>query len=172
MTETSSISNWIPIIGTLSGAVIGLLASFIIAFFNKSTDERKAKNDRDRSRIEKIYELLITLKMERGSDFGKILSWIHHAVPIANKEESGIPPIVELGMLINLYFPDLKEEQEKLISAIHKYGEASLEARHTDYRKKDLNEKQKISGILFTMQGKIEKEVNSLQAQLAKRVKA
>jgi hypothetical protein len=83
MPETSSI-NWIPVIATLSGAAIGLLASFLIAYFNKSSDERKAKSDRDRSRIEKIYEILIVIKMERGKDFGRILNWIHHTVPIAN----------------------------------------------------------------------------------------
>lgn len=155
MAEPSSISNWIPVIGTLSGAAIGLLASFLIAYFNKSSDERKAKSDRDRSRIEKIYEILISIKMERGKDFGRILNWIHHAVPIASDEESGMPPIVQLNMLINLYFPDLKPEQKKLMDAIHQYGKASLEARRTDYRKSELAEKQNISGVLYIMQNAI-----------------
>lgn len=172
MPEASSINNWIPVIGTLSGAAIGLLASFLIAYFNKSSDERKAKSDRDRSRIEKIYELLISIKMERGKDFGRVLNWIHHTVPIANDEVSDIPPIVELDMLINLYFPDLKTEQEKLMGAIHKYGKSSLEARQTDYRKKTLAEKQSASGTLLNMQGSIENEIKSMQECLAKRVKA
>jgi hypothetical protein len=83
-----------------------------------------------------------------------------------------MPPIVELDMLINLYFPDLKSEQKKLMDAIHKYGKSSLEARHTDYKKSTLAEKQNMSGALYNMQNTIESEIKSMQACLAKRVKS
>ncbi|MBL0699631.1 MAG: hypothetical protein JJV92_01965 [Desulfosarcina sp.] len=96
--ENSQITPWIPVIATLCGALFGLFASFAIAYFNKSTEDRKDKDDRNRKRLEKIYELVISSKSGTAMQMAHLFNWIHSEMPIpVDKDDlSTMPPLIEL----------------------------------------------------------------------------
>ena len=169
---SSTLSPWIPVISTLLGALFGLGASFFIAKFNKNAQELSAKNERNRKRIEKIYELLITIKMEYGKNLGEILSWIHYGTPIPEKEIKEIPPLVELEMLINLYFPELKETHKEFLSHIHGFGKIFMESRFLSYKNEPLAKNNQSLKKFIISSGVIESKVAAYQKKIAEMVNA
>ena len=130
MTNTvNSITQWIPIVGTLLGAGIGFAASFFTTKFNKDKDERLSRESRDRDRVEKIYQLLVTINAENGTRMAMALNSIHHAKPILQKDTENFPPLLELEMLINLYFPSMEIQRQSLITEIQSFG-----AKYVEYQ--------------------------------------
>jgi hypothetical protein len=134
---SATLSPWIPLIGTLLGALFDLGASFFIATFNKNAQELSAKNERNRKRIERIYELLITIRMECGKNSVKFLTGFI-TEPIPEKEIKEIPPLVELEMLVNLYFPERKEMHKEFLFHMHNFWKMFMESRFLNYKNEPL----------------------------------
>ena len=110
--EASELLQWMPVIGTLSGAIVALIATFGAAYFNHNKVGSAAKEQRQRERLECIYHSLISIKELYLSQLNKIMSMIDGVETSVLSEPStkGIPPILQLEMYINLYFPELKNE--------------------------------------------------------------
>ena len=104
MSDEVNITQWVPVIGTLGGALLGFFASFLTALFTKSRESKEQREERDRRRIERIYELLIVVSQQNGQHLGNVINRIHFARPIKPDERKGIPPLVELEMFVSLYF--------------------------------------------------------------------
>jgi hypothetical protein len=172
MEQPCNFALWIPVIGTLGGALVGLAASSLIAYFNRSSEAKKSKDERDRSRLERMYELLIIIKMERQNELGEAINWIHNEKLIMEKEVRGIPPLIELEMLVRLYFPVLETQREKLMGAIHRHGKEFFDVRDVDYRKKEEKEKQSATSVLVELSRDIDKEVTNMQSAIAKVITA
>lgn len=168
----SNFSPWIPVIGTLLGALVGLGASFFIATFNRNAQEVSAKNERNRKRVERIYELLITIRIRYGKNLGEIINWIHHGVPVPETEIKEIPPLVELEMLINLYFPELKETHKEFISHIHAFGKIFMESRFLNHKNEPLPKKQSETQKFINASGIIELKVAAYLEKISAIVRA
>jgi hypothetical protein len=149
--SVNTIGQWIPVVGTLLGAGIGFAASFINTNVSKAKDEKLSLENRDRDRIEKIYRLLVAINSEKAIEMSDTLNSIHHARPIKQKDLQAFPPLLELEMLINLYYPAIEVEREELMKAIHSFGEKYFEFGFKDYRNESLKIKQLDSSLLVKL---------------------
>ncbi|MEY8213343.1 MAG: hypothetical protein RPR97_02545 [Colwellia sp.] len=50
---TPTISPWIPVVGTLGGAVLGFATSFCTVWWNSKKESDKSEGDRKRQHLEK-----------------------------------------------------------------------------------------------------------------------
>ena len=123
---------WIPVIATLFGACFGLFASFIIAYFNKSTDNRKEKEERNRKRLERIYELAISAKNERAIEMAHLFNWIHSQTNIPEDKSliPTMPPLIELEMLVKLYLPTLEKQMAAFVEKLQSFTAYSFEIKN------------------------------------------
>lgn len=60
----SEMSKWIPVVGTLGGAIVGFLSSFVTTRFNQRKGEISAKESRERQRLEEIYRTLFDIRRD------------------------------------------------------------------------------------------------------------
>jgi hypothetical protein len=172
VSEETNISQWAPVLGTLGGAILGFLASFLTAIFSKSRESKEQREERDRRRIERIYELLIFIAQENVENLGSAINWIHYARPISDKTGKGIPPLVELEMLVSLYFGELESHRKNLMGAIQKFGKRYFEIRSEDFRAKDKPYKQEIAGEFVTMQSSVETQIAAFKSKVSEIVKS
>jgi hypothetical protein len=171
-TEVNIITQWIPVVGTLLGTSIGFAASFFTSRYNKVKDEVSSRENRDRERVEKIYQLLVKINSERAQEMGEAINSIHHATPIKDKDLQGFPPLLELEMLIKLYLPSLESQRLELIVIVQTFGKKYFEFRFKDYKKESLEKRQKDSGVLVNLSLKIDDQVKLMQKNLVNHVKA
>ena len=167
-----SLSSWIPVIGTLSGTIVGFVASFGIAFFNRRAEESKAKSERDRVRIEKIFLLLFETKRDGGKLYFNAVDWIHRAKPIVITDSDEYPPLIELEMIVHLYYPELREQREDIVKSMQNLGAKYAEAQRTDCSNMTLEEKKEYSTEFFELRAVVDKKVEKMKISLAKIVKA
>lgn len=170
--EVSEITQWIPVIGTLLGTGIGFAASFVNSRYSKSKDETLSRENRDRERVEKIYRLLVTVNSDRINEMSEAIKSIHNATSIKEKNFQDFPPLLELEMLIKLYFSTLDPDRLVLMKHITNFGVKYLEFRFKDYQNESLEKRQIDSGILFSLNSKIDSQVKLMQASLVRHVKA
>lgn len=165
-------SQWIPIVGTLLGAGIGFVASFFNTKFNKDKEEQLSRESKDRHRVEKIYQLLVAINSEKSSEVAGALSSIHNTRPIVKKDIQAFHPLLELEMLINLYFPGLEGQRQVLMESIQAFGTKYIDYGFKDYRKESLKIKQHDSGVLVKLHLGIDSEIKKMQKLLVEHVKA
>lgn len=170
--EVNSVTQWIPVIGTLLGAGIGFAASFINSKFNKAKEETLDRDNRNRERVEKIYRLLVTVNSERVTEMGEALNSIHNAIPIKEKTIQGFAPLIELEMLIKLYFPSLESQRLDLMKVVQEFSAKYFEFRFKDYRNESIEKRQKDSGVLVALSSKVDDQVKTMQKNLVEHVKA
>ena len=118
--EVESFSKWIPIVGTLGGATLGFSASLLTTWFNNRAINLRSKDDRNRNRLESIYELLIEIQLDYTSLTGKGTMYFVKGdkVIYGEKEKEKISPRIKLEMMISLYFPEFRQEWESLKSTL------------------------------------------------------
>ena len=172
MSEEVNTIQWVPVIGTLGGALLGFLASFLTAFFTKSRESKEQREERDRRRIERIYELLIIVSHQNGQHLGNAINWIHNARPISHDENKGIPPLVELEMLVSLYFSELENTRQRLMEAIQRFGMFYLQIQHKDFHRKDKVHQQKIADKFSTMNEDINNRIQDFKERLSEMAKS
>ena len=71
----------------------------------------------------------MTISTIMNDIFGKV----HNGTPISVSKDEGIPALVRLEMLINLYFPELYNNYQDLVSAKDKFGEMYAEVLSKDF---------------------------------------
>ncbi|MCA0914696.1 hypothetical protein [Marinobacter nauticus] len=172
MSDGGTFAQWVTIAGTLGGAALGFLASFFTTWYSRRSESREQREERDRKRLEKIYELLVVLSQENGQKFIEAVNCIHYARRPVPSETEGIPPLVELEMLTSLYFKNLVPLKDNIVGATHEFTKEYVDALNTDYRSKELKEKQKVSGKLFNLSESVKKEIDQFKIAIAELVKS
>lgn len=109
MDNQINIKDFIGIIGTLSGVIIGGLITFLITHIQLQNQEKQRSEERKIKTYEEIHRHLAALDHEAGNTFFQILGKVKQNFPIDNKERDKLP-WQELEMLINFYTPELKED--------------------------------------------------------------
>ncbi len=144
-TTVSAVSPWIPVAGTLGGAVIGFATNFATSWWNaKKTETKEAKN-RKRETLEDIYKTLIIIRSDYQGILGMCLNKIHHDVAIVPPKHEGIAPIIKAEMLIKLYGRELSNSWDQFKELKDDFGESYAEVITTNYQTKSLKEKQELS---------------------------
>ena len=92
-------------------------ASLLTTWFNNRAAYLRGKDDRNRNRLESIYELLIEIRRDYVLLMGKALFYIHEGMAITVDKNEKIPALSKLEMMVSLYFPDFKKEWKSLESA-------------------------------------------------------
>jgi hypothetical protein len=172
MSDGGTLAQWATVVGTLGGAALGFAASFFTALYNRKSESKEQKEGRDRNRFERIYELLIVVSQDNGKLFTEAVNSVHYARRPIPQEPEGIPPQVELEMLVSLYFKDLVPLKDELVLAIHNFGKEYVEALNTDYRNRELQEKQKVSGKLWDLSADVKTEIDRVKLAIADLVKS
>lgn len=172
MSDSGTVAQWVTIAGTLGGAALGFAASFFTALYNRRSESKEQKEGRDRNRLERTYELLIVLSQENGQKFIEAVNSVHYARRPVPSETEGIPPLVELEMLTSLYFKDLNPLKDNIVRATHEFAKEYVEAMNTDYRNKDLKEKQKTAGKLWDLSEVVKTEIDQFKLAIADLVKS
>lgn len=171
MSDETNISQWIPVLGTLGGALLGFFASFFTALFTKSREAKQQREERNRQRIERIYELLIVITRENRKMFVDVIKWVDWAKPIKLETYEGIPPLIELEMLVSLYFNELESQRQRLMSSVQEFGGRFINVQSEDFRPKDKTYKQQVAGEFFVMNRKVNNEIEAFKSMVSEIVK-
>lgn len=66
--NTNSLSIFIPVISTILGACIAFIATFLSVKLTKDKEAAHSLESRNRSRIERVYKLLVILNNNASQD--------------------------------------------------------------------------------------------------------
>ena len=164
-------SELIPLISTLVGASIAFCASYFNTKLTKDRESEVALETRKRARIERIYRLLVQINNELLSDMSQCMNHIHYQKKFGEKVVPELPPAIELEMLVNLYFPELAEIHERLLTAINLFTKKILEFRFQDYSSAAKNKKQHDCKELLDLSATVTDSVKNIQLKLKELVK-
>lgn len=128
-TAVSTSNQWIPVLGVLLGASIGFLASFLSATYTKKKDAELACDERNRNRIERIFQLLIILRSQNMELLGSAISYIKHSQDFTTQKIEKFPPIFELEMLIDLYLPSLNTFKNDYVEQLRAFNAKCFELK-------------------------------------------
>jgi hypothetical protein len=109
MDNQINIKDFIGIIGTLLGVIIGGLITLFVARIQLQNQEKQRREERKIKTYEEIHKYLSILEHEAGYTFLQILGKVKQNFPIDNKERNKLP-WQELEMLVNFYTPELEED--------------------------------------------------------------
>lgn len=137
--EASEISKWIPVIGTLLGAIIAFLGFFSIAVYNQHKAEKIAKENRRRERLEVLFKSLIIVDSQYR---GFAISLSSGLFPEFEKKE--IPPLLEIEMMINLYFNELKDAFDEFDVERRTFGKLFSKITSQEFQTFSAQEKKQI----------------------------
>lgn len=168
----SEISSWIPVIAALLGATVVFVGNLINLQFTNKHKVRLEREDRERDRLESMYEILIAIRIDYQGMLGQVISKVHFDTPINPKEYSDTPPIIRLNMVIHMYFQSLSEAHKQFVSAQEAFGEKYAANISTSFVKESTEAKQRICGEYAKLFKEIDSEISKLQKQLALMVKA
>jgi len=168
----AEMSIWISVIGTLLGATVGFVGGlFNLRLTNKNKESAEREN-RERDRIESLYETLIKIRMFYQDILGKMMNKVHFNTPGTPKEYSDIPPLIKLDMVIHMYFPSLAEAHKKFVSVAEPFGKKWGENMSTSFSGEPTETKQRICGEYMRLFMELNREISNLQQQLASMSKA
>ena len=170
ISEVESFSKWIPIVGTLGGATLGFSASLLTTWFNNRAAYLRGKDDRNRNRLESIYELLIEIQRDYVLLMGKALFYIHEGMAITVDKNEKIPALSKLEMMVSLYFPDFKKEWKSLESAKNSFGE-KLANLISSNEKFQLPERQKLALDFVLLEQTINMRVAEFQEAIIRSIR-
>ena len=161
------VSLWIPIIGTLLGAAIGLTGGLLNSWFTNKSKLNSEKENRERQRIEATYEILEEARMYYKSVLTNMISKVLHDNINLNKNEySGLPPLIKLDMFLHMYFPLLTLSHKKFVSAKEDFGQKFGENITKSFNNKSLKEKQELCEEYLTLFSAVDTEISNLQQKL------
>lgn len=162
----TTVNPWIPVVGTLGGAIIGFATSFVTSWFNAKKTETKESKNRKREILEDIYKTLIIIRTDYQEISGICLDKIHHNIPVVAKKHEGIAPIIKTEMLIKLYGKELSDSWEQFKKLKDSFGESYAEVITTNYQSKLLKEKQELSSRLFIKFKKMDDSIEVMHKKI------
>lgn len=163
----STLSPWIPVIGTLAGAFLGFASSFGTSWWNAKKTEVKETKNRKRETFEDIYKTLITIRSFHQEIMGMCLNKIHYNIAVEPPKYEGIPPIIKVEMLIKLYGVELSDSWDQFTKFKDKFGKLYLEIFRLNYQSRSLKEKQKISSEIMLICKSIDDSIDVIHKKIA-----
>lgn len=156
----------IPVVATLLGGLLGFLASTITNRQNNQFQTESEKRLFKRQKKEELYYIVAKLKKEYRGYMGSCLLKVNNGAAFKIENDKDINLWEKLSMVINLYFPDLKDSVNRLLdikdNKVGKViGESLTSQNLSKKQSQDLNAK-----ILFSFQY-IEKEFEKLHDEVA-----
>ncbi|EHK9018597.1 hypothetical protein KCU41_004118 [Vibrio vulnificus] len=121
-------SETMAILQTLVGAGIAFGAAYFSAKYTKDRESLLALSSRERERIERIYYLLVLVRKDVVEDARQVMSHIDSNTKYQERCDLDFPPMLEIEMLVRLYYPELNEYLKEL-----KYSEASFILKKLDF---------------------------------------
>ena len=164
--------SWVPVIAALCGGSIGLLGALGSAWFNQRTSERLAKEDRQRKRLEEVYTTLFAIKSNYCELSAKISSKILEGIDIRENSFPEISPILKLEMLIDLYFPELKNVHDDFVNAKSTFGTEYAAIISTNYKDKSTGDKQIAVIRTYELLTIIYEKTTTIQSRVSKIIKS
>ena len=168
----TEMSSWIPVVGTLLGASVGFVGGLFSLWLTNKNRESAERENRERVRLESLYETLIEIRIDYQSILGQIISKVHFNTPGTPKEYSGIPPLIKLDMMIHMYFPSLTEVHKQFVSTAEPFGKKWVVNISTSFSSEPIETKQRICGEYVSLFKELDCEISNLQQQLASMAKA
>lgn len=169
MSNIPSISIWVPVISVAIGGSIALLASFGTAYFNHNRKLEIEKDTRQRDRLEKLYKVLISIERENFNLQSEVIQKVHYDKSFSVPESKGdLPSMIQLEMLVSLYFPELTDDYKKLEKARHNFGELFTKALMGELSSKTKEEKQKFCGDVIVKDRVVALQVKEMKSNIAK----
>ena len=162
----STVNPWIPVIGTLGGAIIGFATSFTASWWSAKTTETKETKNRKRETLEDIYKTLITIRSDYQGISGMCLNKIHHNIAVEPPKHEGISPIIKAEMLIKLYGEELSDSWDQFTKVKNSFGELSADIMGGDYQSKPLKEKQALSSKVLSRFHKMDDSIEIMHKKI------
>jgi len=164
--------SWVPVIAALCGGSIGLLGALGTAWFNQRISERLAKEDRQRKKLEEIYTTLFAIRSSYYELSTKISSKIFEDIDIKEHSFPEISPILKLEMLMNLYFPELKNVHGDFTNAKNAFGKEYTAIILTSYKNKSIADKQNTFARTYELLTIIDEKTTTIQSKVSKIIKS
>lgn len=164
--------SWMPVLGTLLGATLGFAASFVVAWFNQRKSELTAKSDRRRTRLEELYRTLVEIRKDYQGTLHQIFAKVHDNTPIAASTHVGVPPIINVDMLVKLYFPELADCFNKFDVAKNVFGSQLADAIVVNTTSLLKKEKQVICSKFLNSYEKIDNSITYFQKEISRVIDA
>ncbi len=162
----TTVSPWIPVVGTLGGAVIGFATSFATSWWNAKKTETKESKNRKREILEDIYKTLIIIRSDYQGISGSCLNKTHHNIAVVPPKHEGIAPIIKAEMLIKLYGKELSDSWDQFTKLKDSFGETYAEAITTNYQSKPLKEKQELSSKILLKFKKMDDSIEVIHKKI------
>ena len=165
------ISIWVPVISSLCGGLLSLLGAFGNSFLNQRKTERLSKEDRERKNLEEIYTTLFDVRKDYYNTLNQVTNKIFNNMEIKSTDSHELPPLIKLDMLINLYFPSLKDSHSKLVNTKNIFGEELGVVMLNSYTSKSLEDKQQQFAKFWNLMNKLEENIKEIQDNIVKIIK-
>jgi hypothetical protein len=142
------------------------------AYFNQRTLEKLAKEDRERKRLEELYITLFSVKTVYSELSKKIASKIFEEVDIQTNSSTEMSPIVRLEMIINLYFPELKNIHSEFVNAKNIFGKEFGKVMIKSYKNELLENKKESFTNIYILLNIIDEKIEIIQAAITEIIKS
>lgn len=157
------INLWIPVIGTLCGAMVGFATSFITSWWNVKQNISKAIKDRNRSNYEEIYNTLIAFQDHAHG----LLQHLYNQVNIhsdSEYEEYKEPPSRNrMELLVKLYAKELVEPFNNFNKKYIECAPVMAEVVVATFKNLSKTEKVELSDKIIIKLGEFLKEIENFQ---------
>ncbi len=167
----NAITQWLPMIGTLAGATIGFVGVLISLWFTQKNREKSEQENRERARIEDLYEILIEVRVSYQKTLGGMIKKVMYSTIENEKENTGIPPLIKLEMLMHMYFPNLDDEYQQFIKAKNLFGEQLAKNLTTSFNSESHETKKAINSQYLNAYNELDNKISAIQKKLASIIK-
>ncbi|HCG5246566.1 TPA: hypothetical protein NJZ17_001166 [Vibrio parahaemolyticus] len=159
-------SEIMGIFQTLAGAGIAFGATYFSTKYTKDRESLLALSARERERIERIYYLLVLVRKDVIEDSQQCISHINFNTKYQTRDARDFPPLLELEMLVELYFPVLDEYLTALKSSVANFTNKKIDFLSNSYESASKPLKQKDSEEIVGLTMKFSKVLEQFQAKL------
>lgn len=170
--EISDLTEWLPVIGTLSGAFVGFIASVGTAYLNQNKVENAAKNQRQRERLEALYHTLVLIDQYYLEKFNQVIDNIETNLPLNPSTVNGTSPILQLKMNVNFYFPELVKEHNEFDQAKEYFGILYVKVLSGEVKKMSSISKQNIRNEFIDATESISEKIDDIKTKIFEIAKA
>ncbi|MDW2081375.1 hypothetical protein [Vibrio sp. 1640] len=160
------VSEIIGIFQTLAGAGIAFGATYFTTKYTKDRESLLALSARERERIERIYYLLVLVRKDVIEDSQQCINHINFKTKYQVRDVRDFPPLLELEMLVELYFPVLDKYLTALKSSVENFTNKKIAFLSNSYESAPEPLKQKDSEKIVELTMKFNETHKQFQAKL------
>lgn len=165
---TQSASQWVPIVGTLGGAMIGFFSNYLINLMNAKRNEKLEKENKKKEGLKDLYETLILVCLDYSSISSKCIEKIDSNVKFEFDKKDKIAPLVKAEMLVNIYGKEVMELWDELKKETEKFGNILLEVIEKNYNEAGEDVKKDVRGRVIQAMISIRKKVEKIHSEIVR----